>query len=77
MKAIYGLVAALLLSQSAGGALAQPSYPDQPIRVLVGFTLGVAPDITGRLLAAKFTETWGKSAGGTWQICCITKGSAS
>ena len=62
MKAIYGLVAALLLALSAGDARAQTSYPDQPIRILVGFTPGVAPDITGRLLAAKFTETWGKSA---------------
>jgi tripartite-type tricarboxylate transporter receptor subunit TctC len=59
MKAI--LTAALLLGLTAGGAAAQGSYPDQTIRILVGFTPGVAPDITGRLFAEKFTEAWGKS----------------
>ena len=59
MKAI--LTAALLLGLTAGNAAAQGSYPDQTIRILVGFTPGVAPDITARLLAEKFTETWGKS----------------
>jgi tripartite-type tricarboxylate transporter receptor subunit TctC len=48
------LVAALSLSLAASGAAAQANYPDQPIRILVGFTPGVAPDITGRLLADKF-----------------------
>jgi len=42
-------------------ALAQPGYPDRPIRILVGFPPGVAPDITSRLLADKFNETWAKS----------------
>ena len=60
MKVI--LTAALLLGLTAGSAAAQGSYPDQTIRILVGFTPGVAPDITGRLLAEKFTEAWGKSA---------------
>ena len=59
MKVI--LTAALLLGLTAGSAAAQGSYPDQTIRILVGFTPGVAPDITGRLLAEKFTEAWGKS----------------
>jgi tripartite-type tricarboxylate transporter receptor subunit TctC len=63
MTAIYGVVAAALsLALTAGGALAQTNYPDQPIRILVGFTPGVAPDITGRLLAEKFSEIWGKPA---------------
>jgi tripartite-type tricarboxylate transporter receptor subunit TctC len=58
MKAI---VAALVLCLSAASALAQTGYPEQTIRILVGFTPGVAPDITGRILAEKFTEAWGKS----------------
>jgi tripartite-type tricarboxylate transporter receptor subunit TctC len=63
MTAVYGVVAAALsLALTAGGALAQMNYPDQPIRILVGFTPGVAPDITGRLLVEKFSETWGKPA---------------
>jgi tripartite-type tricarboxylate transporter receptor subunit TctC len=60
MKAI--VVAALSLCLTAGGAAAQASYPEQAIRILVGFTPGVAPDITGRILAERFTQAWGKSA---------------
>jgi tripartite-type tricarboxylate transporter receptor subunit TctC len=62
MKAICGLIAALALALVAADAQAQASYPDQPIRILVGFTPGVAPDITGRLLAERFAEAWGKPA---------------
>jgi tripartite-type tricarboxylate transporter receptor subunit TctC len=45
----------------AGNALAQISYPEQSVRILVGFPPGVAPDVTARLLADKFTEAWGKA----------------
>jgi tripartite-type tricarboxylate transporter receptor subunit TctC len=60
MKAICGVVAALSIWLAAGDALAQASYPDQTIRIVVGFTPGVAPDITSRLLGEKLTEAWGK-----------------
>ena len=60
MKAICGAIAALSLWLTAGDAPAQTSYPDQPIRILVGFTPGVAPDVTSRLLGEKLTEAWGK-----------------
>src|SRR5450755_2527680 len=63
MKAIYRIAAALSLLSAgllAGTALAQTSYPDQPVRILVGFTPGTAPDVTARILADKFTESWGK-----------------
>jgi tripartite-type tricarboxylate transporter receptor subunit TctC len=46
---------------AAGNALAQTSYPEQSVRILVGFPPGVAPDVTARLLADKFTEAWGKA----------------
>jgi tripartite-type tricarboxylate transporter receptor subunit TctC len=55
------IVAALALCLAAASAAAQTGYPEQTIRILVGFTPGVAPDITGRILAEKFTEAWGKS----------------
>src|SRR6266704_4049503 len=53
----------------AAGAAALPfaphvaraqAYPTQPVRILVGFSPGVAPDITGRLLADNFSAAWGK-----------------
>jgi len=55
--------------QLAAGAAALPftlhvaraqAYPAQPVRILVGFAPGVAPDITGRLLADKLSAAWGK-----------------
>jgi tripartite-type tricarboxylate transporter receptor subunit TctC len=57
---ILGAIAALSLALAAGDAAAQTSYPEQPIRILVGFTPGVAPDIVSRVLAEKFSETWGR-----------------
>ena len=44
---------------AAGPALAQ-GYPEQGIKIVVGFPPGVAPDVTARLLADKFGEAWGK-----------------
>jgi tripartite-type tricarboxylate transporter receptor subunit TctC len=60
MRLICALLATLALSSTANETVAQVSYPDQPIRILVGFTPGVAPDITSRLLGEKFTAAWGK-----------------
>lgn len=60
MKAICRIAATLSLLL-VGDALAQTSYPEQPVRILVGFTPGTAPDVTARLLADKFTEAWGKA----------------
>ena len=54
MKAI--LTAALLLGLTAGSAAAQGSYPDQTIRILVGFTPGARAGHNRRLFAEKFTE---------------------
>ena len=59
MKAIFGVVVALSWLATAN-AVAQASYPEQSIRILVGFTPGVAPDIAARLLGDKFAEAWGK-----------------
>ncbi len=61
MRAVFGGIAAIALAMSAAGAAAQTSYPEQPIRILVGFTPGVAPDITSRLLADKFSAAWGRA----------------
>jgi len=34
------------------------SYPQKPIKILVGFSPGGVPDIVARVLAPKFTEDW-------------------
>jgi tripartite-type tricarboxylate transporter receptor subunit TctC len=59
MKRLAGLGAALVLAL-AGAAVAQSSYPEKPIRILVGFSPGVAPDVTSRLFGDKWNETWAK-----------------
>ena len=62
-------------------ALAQSGYPDKPIRILVGFSAGVAPDITSRLFGDKWNETWAKGvavenvtgAGGNLAVAQVAK----
>jgi tripartite-type tricarboxylate transporter receptor subunit TctC len=43
---------------AATHAVAQ-AYPEQPVKIIVGFSPGVAPDITSRLLADRFSAAWG------------------
>ena len=54
------ILAALWLFAAAVQALAQSSYPEQTVRILVGFTPGVAPDVTARLLAERLGSAWGR-----------------
>jgi tripartite-type tricarboxylate transporter receptor subunit TctC len=55
---------ALLLGQMFGAAaspaFAQTSYPTRPVRLLVGFAGGTAPDIGARVLADKLAASLGK-----------------
>ena len=55
--------AALLVLFAAATASAQSSYPasypNRPVKILVGFTPGTAPDLVARMLADRFTEVWG------------------
>jgi len=59
MNRIIGLLAALAFVP-AMPAMAQSNYPDKPIHILVGFPPGVAPDVTSRLFADRFNQTWAK-----------------
>ena len=52
----------LLVTLAMGAALAMAqSYPNKPIRFLVGFVAGGTNDIVARALAQKLTETLGQS----------------
>jgi len=60
MSALLRIVAGLSILAVSGLAAAQ-GYPEQSVRILVGFTPGVAPDVTARLLAERLTGAWGKA----------------
>lgn len=49
-------LAALLLCAVCGSAIAQPAYPDKPIRLIVPFPPGGGTDIVSRLIATKLSE---------------------
>ena len=61
MRTLLRVLASVAALAVIGDARAQTSYPEQPIRIIVGFPPGVAPDVTARLLADRFTERWGKA----------------
>ena len=58
MKLAANLFAALLLLLAAQTASAQSGYPNRPVKILVGFTPGTAPDVVARILADRFAEVW-------------------
>jgi tripartite-type tricarboxylate transporter receptor subunit TctC len=60
MSALLRIVAGLSILAVSGLAAAQ-GYPELSVRILVGFTPGVAPDVTARLLAERLTGAWGKA----------------
>src|SRR5690349_10290522 len=64
MKTTGSLRAALafaLVLPCAAGAVRAQSYPDRPIKLLVGFGAGGGTDIVARILAQKMSESLGQS----------------
>ena len=58
MKLAANLFAALIVLLAAQTASAQSTYPNRPVKILVGFTPGTAPDLAARILADRFSEAW-------------------
>jgi tripartite-type tricarboxylate transporter receptor subunit TctC len=58
--AVHAIPAILSLLACAGTAAAQSGWPQQTVRILVGFSAGTAPDILSRLLAERFAASWGR-----------------
>ena len=59
MKLAAKLFAILLVLLAAQMASAQSSFPNRPVKILVGFTPGTAPDLVARILSDRFAEVWG------------------
>jgi tripartite-type tricarboxylate transporter receptor subunit TctC len=53
---LFAVILALFAAQTAH---AQTGYPNRPVKILVGFTPGTAPDLAARILADRFAEVWG------------------
>jgi len=63
MRRALRTVAALLLSASVCGLSAPAvgqAFPSRPIKIVVTFPLGGAPDILARMFGAKMQENWGQ-----------------
>ncbi len=60
MKQISGLMFGLLALLIVGSPAAQSNYPENPIRLVVGFPAGSSTDIVARLLGQKLAELLGK-----------------
>ena len=56
-----GLIAALSLLAGAGTAVAQDSYPNQPVKLIIPFPPGGTTDIVGRLIAQGLSTSTGQS----------------
>jgi tripartite-type tricarboxylate transporter receptor subunit TctC len=59
MKLAANLLGALLVLLAAQTASAQSNFPNRPIKILIGFTPGTAPDVVARILADRFAADWG------------------
>jgi tripartite-type tricarboxylate transporter receptor subunit TctC len=57
LRIVGGAALALMLATAFG----QSTYPNKPIRMVVGFPPGGANDILGRLVGQKMQEAWGQS----------------
>ncbi len=60
MKKISALVLGIPALLILGSPAAQTTYPEKPIRLVIGFPPGSQPDTVARLLGQKLTEALGK-----------------
>jgi tripartite-type tricarboxylate transporter receptor subunit TctC len=59
MRFISNLLAALLVLLVLQPASSQTTYPNRPVKIVVGFTPGTAPDLVARILAERFSAVLG------------------
>jgi len=52
------LAGVLMVSVSVAAHAAQPTYPDKPIRLIIGSAPGSGPDIISRVLAERLYKSW-------------------
>jgi len=60
MKRKFALWAALALVLCPGPSLAQSSYPNRPVKIIVPFAPGGASDFVGRIIQPRLSELLGQ-----------------
>ena len=55
-----GTLAGAAMLGGVGQALAQPSYPSKPIRLVVPYPAGGGTDTVGRMIGQRLAEAWGQ-----------------
>jgi tripartite-type tricarboxylate transporter receptor subunit TctC len=61
-RTIQIILGSLMLQIGLMSAYAQAqSYPNKPIKIVIGFSPGGGPDISARAIGQKMTEKWGQS----------------
>src|SRR5450759_1898074 len=55
-----GVALAIAVIASAGGSALAQSYPNKPIRFVVGYTVGGGGDIVARIVAQKLSQNLGQ-----------------
>lgn len=60
-SARFAFLIALCGVLAAGPAFAQKTYPDKPVRWLVGYAAGGLPDTVARVVAQRLGDRWGQN----------------
>ena len=60
LLSVAGTIALSLAANAAYAQTAVPGFPDKPLRIVVTFTSGGAPDTLARILSEKLSNTWGQ-----------------
>ena len=60
-RGVAGALALLAAVFLAGPAMSAESYPNRPVRMIVGFPPGGATDILARIVGNKLLEAWGQN----------------
>ena len=61
MKAVRNLIAIILALLAVDAAVAQATFLDRPVHILVGYVPGGPNDIIARAIGDKLAQVWGKS----------------
>ncbi len=60
-RPMLGALVASLLSLWAAPAMAQASYPNKPVKLIVPFPPGGGNNVIGRVIAQQLTDRWGQN----------------